>query len=108
MKSSRALNGNISISLLVSLKEMDQTFELGRKFKPDYLHPCWESYSSTPSSLLTEDFFKKAREGNFRIVTWHEENEEELKNISSLPVYGICTDKPGLLSKILEREQMRS
>jgi glycerophosphoryl diester phosphodiesterase len=48
---------------------------------------------------------EKAKNGNFSIVTWHEENEQELKNLSSLPVYGICTDKPGLLSKILERKQ---
>jgi glycerophosphoryl diester phosphodiesterase len=103
VEKARALNGNISISLLLKLHEMDKTFELGRKFKPDYLHPCWENYSKTPSSLLTEDFFKKAKEGNFCIVTWHEENEQELKNLSSLPVYGICTDKPGLLSKILKK-----
>ncbi len=98
----RTLNGNISISLLVKLSDRDKIFALGRKYKPDYLHPCWENYSETPSELLTEDFFKKAKDGNFSIVTWHEENKEELKNLASLPVYGICTDKPGLLSKILE------
>jgi len=103
IEKARMLSRDISISLLVKLNKMDKTFELGKKYKPDYLHPCWENFSETPSSLLTKDFFKKAKEGNFGIVTWHEENEEELINLSSLPVHGICTDKPGLLSKILEK-----
>ena len=105
IEKARTLNGDISISLLVNLNDMNKISELGSKYKPDYLHPCWGNYSMSPSSLLTEDFFKKAKKGNFSIVTWHEENEEELENLSSLPVYGICTDEPDLLSKILERKK---
>ncbi len=102
----RILNDRLRVSLLVSLQKKDTIFALGREFKPDFLHPCWEDYrKAAPSSLLTKEFFQEAHEHGFGIVTWHEEHEEELERLASLPVYGICTDTPDRLSRILKKNR---
>ncbi len=103
----KRLDDRIRTSLLVRLEDIDDIFVLGAQVRPDYLHPCWESFIGDSSSLLTEEFFMKAQEGNYGVVTWHEEEKEELMRLALLPVYGICTDRPDMLSKILQTMERR-
>lgn len=102
LQKSKLIEKNLKTSLLISLKDRDIIFKLAENAASDFLHPCWEKYSGSPSSLLTEKFFEKAEKENYNIVIWHEEREDELKKLCKKPVYGICTDEPDILNKIIK------
>ena len=68
----------------------------------DYAHPCWERGSNTPHELLTPAISANFRQNGLGILLWHEERPAELRELVKLDVDGICTDKPDLLSKIIQ------
>jgi len=74
----------------------------------DYVHPCWESGSTTPHKLLTPGIIANFRQHGLGILLWHEERPAELHQLVKLDVDGICTDKPDLLSRIIRKEQEKT
>ena len=103
LNKSYMIDKDLKRSMLISLEDKDKTFILSKKAEIDFIHPCWEKFPGSPSSLLDESFFRKASDMGCGIITWHEEREDELEALTSLPVSGICTDCPDRLSKILKR-----
>ena len=64
----------------------------------DIVHLCWEMAGDRPQDTLTPalltDIFASGRE----IVLWHEERLSVLQEIRQLPVLGICTNQPDLMT----------
>ena len=102
IKRAKSIEPKLLTSLLISLKDRKNIFDLGARAECNYLHPCWEDYCGEPSSLLDESFFKHARKGRFGIITWHEERADELRKLTKLPINGICTNVPNILSEIMK------
>ena len=62
----------------------------------DYVHFCWEALPS-PHLRLDHDLFDRARAHGLKVIVWHEERPEIIREIDSLPVAGICSNCPDLL-----------
>jgi len=77
---------------------------LALKFCCQFIHPCWESRAYYPHQLLSAEDVEKIQESGLDVVVWHEERPDELRNLLTLPVYGICTNDPLLLKKLRDEE----
>jgi glycerophosphoryl diester phosphodiesterase len=92
----------IRTSVLVASRDRQYPFiDWVLAVEADYVHPCWERDSPTPHELLTPSLIEKIRGHGLRIVLWHEERPEELRELVKLDVDGICTNTPDLLAAIL-------
>lgn len=73
-------------------------FERAEQSRADIIHLCWERSGERPQDLVTDALLAKASKLDLGIVLWHEERPEVLKEIVSLPVLGICTNQPELMT----------
>lgn len=62
----------------------------------DIIHLCWENAGPRPQDLVDAGLIAKAQNAHRGIVLWHEERPEIIADIVTLPVLGICTDRPDL------------
>jgi glycerophosphoryl diester phosphodiesterase len=77
---------------------------LARQARADFIHPCWEA-EEHPDRLLSPAWLDTVRAQGLGVVTWHEERPDVLVALRALGVDGICTDAPGLLADVLNRQQ---
>lgn len=66
----------------------------------DIIHLCWERAETRPQDLVTEALIDKARRAGRQIVLWHEERADIIADIITLPVLGICSDRPEMLRPV--------
>jgi glycerophosphoryl diester phosphodiesterase len=96
------LNPKIRTSMLIRREEQEADFvEWALAVAADYVHPCWENETPTPSRLLTPDLISNIRIHGLGLITWHEERPSELQKLVKLGPDGICTNKPDVLAAIL-------
>lgn len=69
---------------------------LCREAGVDYAHFCWEG-APQPHRLLDAALFETARQYGLKVVVWHEERPEEIREIVRLPIAAICSNQPDLL-----------
>jgi glycerophosphoryl diester phosphodiesterase len=62
----------------------------------DCIHFCWEQHPS-PHTLLTDTLMKTCADAGLKVVIWHEERPEEIREIVKRGIYGICSNLPDLL-----------
>ena len=86
--------------LLATVVPATTAVEWARRFRTDFIHPCWESRSPYPHTLLPREWVERVKESGMEVVVWHEEREEELRELVKLPVWGICTNDVEKLVKI--------
>jgi len=91
----KELAPELETSVLVGDKDADWV-AIAKESKADCIHFCWESYP-TPHKLLTEEVMNKAAENSLKVVIWHEERPEEIREIIKRNIYGICSNLPDLL-----------
>lgn len=84
--------------LSVLVRAGDCPFEQAKKAKADMIHLCWEGASQTPHELLTDELLQTAKEQQLPIVIWHEERPSEIEKLLQMPVVGICSDLPELIT----------
>ena len=85
------------LSVLVPLGA--DPFEPADQGGADIVHPCWErGGGDRPQDQLTPAFFAEARARDLGVVLWHEERPAVLADLMALPVLGICTNEPDLMS----------
>ncbi|MBY5946631.1 glycerophosphodiester phosphodiesterase family protein [Photobacterium rosenbergii] len=84
--------------LSVLVRVGDCPFEQAEKAKADMIHLCWERASDTPHEFLTPELINKAQSLNLPIVIWHEERPAEIEKLLTMPVIGICSDLPELIT----------
>ncbi|MEM5581459.1 glycerophosphodiester phosphodiesterase family protein [Roseibium sp. AS2] len=65
----------------------------------EIVHPCWERAGERPDRLLDGAFFAEAAGRGLAIVTWHEERVDVVEALVNMPVLGICSDQPELVSR---------
>ena len=63
----------------------------------EIMHLCWERAGPRPQDLVTAALIERARRDARQIVLWHEERAEIIADIITLPVLGICSDRPEML-----------
>ncbi|MGF1733772.1 glycerophosphodiester phosphodiesterase family protein [Photobacterium satsumensis] len=85
------------LSVLVRANECP--FEQAQLSKADMIHLCWERASETPHEHLTPELFAKAQARNLPVVIWHEERPSEIAKLIQMPVIGICSDLPELITR---------
>jgi len=83
-------------SVLTGKRDIDFV-QLARNAKADCIHFCWERHPS-PHTLLTDELMKTCRDAGLKVVIWHEERPEEIREIVKRDIYGICSDLPDLLA----------
>ncbi len=103
------LEPRIRTSVLIRLEDRQADFVAWTlAVEADYVHPYWESGSTTPHELLTPTLIANFRQHGLGIPLWHEERPAELRELVKLDVDGICTDKPDLLSQIIQKEHEKT
>lgn len=83
-------------SVLTSEMEIDFV-ALARKAHADCIHFCWERHPS-PHTLLTDDLMRTCRDAGLKVMIWHEERPEEIREIVKRDIYGIASNLPELLN----------
>ena len=63
----------------------------------DIIHLCWERAGPRPQDLVTNALIDRAHRDGRQIVLWHEERTGIIADIITLPVLGICSDRPEML-----------
>jgi glycerophosphoryl diester phosphodiesterase len=102
MRKLKEMNDNILTALLFrNLLPAEDMIEIALRYGGDIIHPCWEDKDPFPSSLISPEDVEMMEGEGFRVVCWHEEREEELKRLSKKGFWGITTNDPSLLRKIL-------
>ncbi|NDJ63176.1 MAG: glycerophosphodiester phosphodiesterase, partial [Chloroflexi bacterium] len=92
----KAARPDFETSILYGSTHIDPV-ALARATRADYVHPCWESHSDQPHTLMTEAWLDAARSTGLGIITWHEERPPVIAGLKRLGVTGICTDMPNLV-----------
>lgn len=97
------LDPKVRTSVLIRREDRKVNFvEWALAIEADYVHPCWERASRTPHKLLTPGLIADFRRHGLGVIVWHEERPSELRELVKLDVDGICTNKPDLLTSILQ------
>ena len=91
------------LSILVRLNA--NPFAMAELARADMIHLCWEKAPDKPHKLLTDELLSTAKEQHLPIVIWHEENPDEVAELLKMPVIGICSDLPELISQHQPVEQ---
>ncbi|WP_421847961.1 glycerophosphodiester phosphodiesterase family protein [Marinomonas sp.] len=84
--------------LSVLVRAGDCPFEQAKLAAADMIHLCWENALDTPHKLITEALLAQAASLQLPIVLWHEERASEMEHLLVLPVLGICTNLPEMIS----------
>lgn len=110
----KALDAGIQTSLMFNKERgtylcqaprSDEIINLTLEVDADFVHVCWEG-CSMPSQLLTPHFIELAVEKGLDVVIWHEERDEELKEIVKInDLSGICTNTPDKVRNYLQRNE---
>jgi len=87
-------------ALLISETNVDLAAE-AQSAGASLLHLCWENAAPEPHTLLSPEMLTKLQEQGLQVVLWHEEREPELRHLARMPVWGICTNMPDLLRRVL-------
>jgi glycerophosphoryl diester phosphodiesterase len=85
------------ISVLVRVGE--DPFTAAADTGAEIVHLCWERASSAPDRLVTPDLIARAARERLLVVIWHEERRAVLDRLVTLPVIGICTDRPEMMKR---------
>lgn len=85
------------VSILVGLNK--DPFAIADACGAEIIHPCWERAGDRPDKLLDKRFFDEAGKRGLPVVTWHEERPEVVDALVGLPVLGICSDQPEMVSR---------
>lgn len=63
----------------------------------DMVHLCWEKDGKRPQEKVTSALCDRIFATQRQIVLWHEERADILADMLSLPVLGICTNRPEMM-----------
>jgi len=95
-----ALCPDIPTAILTGETDVDLV-ALGRRCRARFIHLCWEQAAPSPHELVSAELISHLNDRGFEVVVWHEERPEELQHLVRLPVWGICTNTPDVLARIL-------
>ncbi|EDP75764.1 glycerophosphodiester phosphodiesterase [Hydrogenivirga sp. 128-5-R1-1] len=103
MRRFKELNDHILTALLFrNLLPPEDMVTFGKKYHGDIIHPCWEDKHSFPHTLISEEDIRHMTSEGFEVVCWHEEREDELRELVKKGFWGITTNDPAKLVSILK------
>lgn len=88
--------------MLGSVLVAQDMVRLAFAYHADGVHPCWESRSPRPHSLLDLAAVGYLRGAGLAVTLWHEERASELRALVALGADAICTNEPALLREIVD------
>lgn len=94
-----ARQGCLRVPIAVLVRVDEDPFMAGADTGAEIIHLCWERASSAPDRLVTSDLIVRAAREGLVVVIWHEERRAVLDRLMTLPVIGICTDRPELMRR---------
>lgn len=92
--------------LLKNVKQIDRGIKTGVTFMCVPVHvsrlasEAGAEYVLPQYQFLTPDMVKEAHDDNLKILAWHSEDLEEMRNLVSMGVDGIMSNRPDLLIKL--------
>jgi glycerophosphoryl diester phosphodiesterase len=95
VRRTKTLAPELMTSVLTGEMEIDFV-AFAREALADCIHFCWERHPA-PHTLLTDDLMKTCADASLKVLIWHEERPEEIREIVKRGIYGICSDLPELL-----------
>lgn len=103
MRRFKELNDHILTALLFrNVLPPEDMVSLTRKYQGDIIHPCWENKHPFPHTLISTEDIKHMKSEGFEVVCWHEERKTELKELVKKGFWGITTNDPESLRKIID------
>ncbi|MDQ3762010.1 MAG: glycerophosphodiester phosphodiesterase [Actinomycetota bacterium] len=78
---------------------LEEPVQLARTVHAQYVHPCWERLPR-PDEFLAGPWLERVRAHGLGVICWHEERPVVVRSLYELGVDGICTNEPGLLTRI--------
>ena len=97
LTAARREHSRFPISVLVRVGE--DPFAAATGTDAEVIHLCWERASNEPDRLVTPELIARAVRERLLVVIWHEERRAVLDRLATLPVVGICTDKPEMMNR---------
>lgn len=97
----KLLDPGIRTAVLFGATNVDPV-QLARAVNAEYVHPCWESLSPEPHTLLTPEWIRRVRAAGLGIICWPEERPAAVAALRRLGVDGICSNMPDRLLQRLE------
>ncbi len=102
MKKFKEKNNHVLTALLFrNLLPPEEMVGLAKKYWGDIIHPCWEDKHPRPHTLISREDIEHMRSEGYKVVCWHEEREEELKELITKGFWGITTNEPLLLKRMI-------
>lgn len=93
--------------LLGSVLDSSHTLSILEDTGADFVLPAWEARHPYPDSLLSDDWISDINRRGFKVITWHEERPEVLRKLLEKDVYGICTNDPPLVRRLMDERTHR-
>ncbi len=88
--------------LLGSVVSAESALDLCREIGARFLLPAWEARHPYPDRLLSGEWIEYLKNRGVEVISWHEEREEVLEGLLELPLYGICTNDPPLVRRMID------
>ncbi len=97
LATARPEHSRFPVSVLV--RGGEDPFAAAAETGAEIVHLCWERASDAPDRLVTPDLIARAARQRLLVLIWHEERRAVLDRLVTLPVIGICTDKPEMMNR---------
>ncbi|MEX6505832.1 glycerophosphodiester phosphodiesterase [Jiella sp. M17.18] len=91
-------DGDCPYPLAVLVRLGEDPFDKAEAARADIVHLCWERGGDRPQDLVTPALLAEAERRRLGVVLWHEERRAVLDDLQAMPVLGICTNQPELMS----------
>ena len=103
LKEFKKLNPDLRTCLLLgSVVSKESALDLCREIGVQFLLPAWESRHPYPHELLSREWIEYLRDRGVEVISWHEERQEVLEGLLELPLYGVCTNDPPLVRRMVD------
>jgi glycerophosphoryl diester phosphodiesterase len=88
--------------MIGSVVAVDELVHLGRAYRANGVHLCWEHRAARPHRLVDAQLVDRLRRADLTVTLWHEERERELRALVALEPDAICTNTPATLRRIVD------
>jgi len=88
--------------MMGSVVATEQLVLVARACRADGIHLCWDGRATYPHRLIDADMIGALRGAGLDVTLWHEEREDELRQLVALEPDAICTDAPAVLRRVVD------
>jgi len=95
-------NSSIKTCLILgSVLDAYSSLTIAENLGVNFLIPAWEERHPYPHMLINNEWINILRQKDIYTISWHEERVPELKELVKMGFFGLSTNNPPLLRKIL-------